>query len=88
MTNSADDTIEPGRLQARQVLERHQDELLAKPGVVGVGLGEAEEGGWQLVVLVGKLQDETLPVAIEGLPLAVRAIGQVRALGAEGSEER
>jgi hypothetical protein len=70
----------PGRLAARQVLDRHQDELLAKPGVVGVGLGEADDGGWQLVVLVGELDGPSLPAALEGLPLAVRAIGQVNAL--------
>lgn len=64
-----------------QVLARHRAELLALPGVNGVGEG-AEAG--RPVVLVLVVRDRPglrakLPRTLEGYPVRVREVGGVRA---------
>jgi hypothetical protein len=77
--------------RANAIRARYEDELLAQPGVVGVGVGLRTQGGEitdqvALVVLVHtKLaaqdvpEDEMLPSEIEGIPVDVQQVGEVRA---------
>lgn len=77
--------------QVQAVLDRHRKELLAKPHVVGVGIGQKVTGGQvtgplSLIVMVAmKVPAESLPVQdrvpveIEGIPTDVVAVGEVRA---------
>ena len=75
----------------RQVMAAHKDELLAKPNVVGVGVGLRERGGVRtdtlaIVVLVDrKLPREMLapealiPQELEGVPVDVQQVGKLAA---------
>ena len=74
--------------RARQILRAHSDRLLAKPNVVGVGVGYRESSPSELV-LVGMVkqklpesalaEDEIVPSDIDGLPVEVRMVGEVNA---------
>lgn len=71
---------------ARRVSRAHARELLAKANVVGVGVGSAESGELTLVVMVThKLPQEQLrkadlvPPVIEGIPVEVRVVGELKA---------
>lgn len=73
---------------ARQVSRAHARQLLAKANVVGVGVGQREGGAVTLVVMVErKLPREQLaeadlvPSEIEGLPVEVREVGELKADG-------
>lgn len=81
--------ISQARVQA--VREAHERELLAKPNVVGVGVGEVKRAGEQvgrlgLIVMVarkappGQLSAaEAIPAEIDGVPVEVREVGEIRA---------
>lgn len=63
------------------VLKRHTDSLMAIPGVVGVGQGEAN-GAPTVYVMVISLTDSlraALPDSIEGYAVVVRETGTIRA---------
>ena len=64
-----------------QVQERHERELMATPGVVGVGIGE-RRGNPVLLVMVRERTPEVerLPRQIEGVPVEVELVGDVEAL--------
>lgn len=71
---------------ARRVTRAHAQGLLAKANVVGVGVGLRGEGQLALVVMVTrKLPAELLPAAdllpteVEGLPVEVRVVGELKA---------
>ena len=59
------------------MLAAHRDELLARPGVVGVGEGE-EQGGPCVVVLVEGAAE--LPAELDGYPVVARGSGPLRAV--------
>lgn len=60
-----------------EALKKHQDALLALPGVTGVGLGE-KDGRPAIAVFVDRsvpeiqLAPERIPKALEGFPVDVR----------------
>lgn len=60
------------------VLREHTPELLRLPGVVGTAEGE-EDGRPVLLVLTRGRLPSPLPTAIEGYPVRVREVGDVRA---------
>ena len=76
----------------KAVKARHQDELLRKPNVVGVGIGYTEVGGQQteqlgLIIMVKKKTPNTqlapqdrIPAEIEGVVTDVKEVGTLRAL--------
>jgi hypothetical protein len=78
--------------QAQAVLASHQDDLMARANVVGVGVGFIHRGGQRtnevgLVVMVNQKQDwsqlaeaDRIPKEIEGVPVDVQAVGEIRAL--------
>ena len=80
--------------RAVRVKQAHEQALLAKANVLGVGVGIREQGGARggqvvVVVLVRRkipisqlaLRDQ-IPPEIEGVPVDVQEVGEVRA-GAE-----
>ncbi len=65
--------------EVKQVKDRHQQELLSLPGVVGVGIGQDPEGQFCLTVhLTSKIYMAALPEAIEGIKVQVLEVGEVR----------
>lgn len=76
---------------ARRVLQRHESELLGRANVIGVGVGLRQVGGQPtdevaIVVLVRSktpkaslAPGDLLPQALEGVPVDVQEIGEVRA---------
>ncbi|MEW6567158.1 MAG: hypothetical protein AB1449_03145 [Chloroflexota bacterium] len=90
-----DATLSPEEAQRRveTVRRAFQAELLAKPNVVGVGVGLRQRGGRTtgevaLVVLVRRkvprhllAPEECIPAEIEGVPVDVQEVGEIRAQG-------
>ena len=74
-----------------QVRQTHSAELLAKANVVGVGVGLRSRGGAQtqevvLVVMVRQklpqrvlAEQDRIPHEIDGVPVDVQAVGELRA---------
>jgi hypothetical protein len=65
-----------------QVKDKHANELLARPGVVSVGIGLAPDGKPAIVVGLEAPQAnsaETLPETLEGYPVITQMIGPVEA---------
>jgi len=81
----------PELARAQAVREAHAAELMQKANVVGVGVGLRQRGGRRqeeiaLVVLVRQkvprallAEGDVLPGAIDGVPLDVVEVGDVRA---------
>jgi hypothetical protein len=75
--------------RATDVKNRHEEELMARPGVIGVGVGFRAQGGASssevaIVVLVEKKRppselppDQLLPREIEGIPVDVLETGTI-----------
>jgi hypothetical protein len=63
-----------------QVQERHEEELMATRGVVGVGIGE-RRGEPVLLVMVSERTPEVgrLPREIEGVPVEIEVVGEIEA---------
>lgn len=76
----------------RRVKQIHERDLLAKPNVVGVGIGFRERDGQRteepaIVVSVTRKmpsalldKDDLIPAELDGVPVDVRGIGEPRAL--------
>ena len=76
---------------ALRVKQTHEDELLSKANVLGVGVGLRERGGRRgeqvaLVVLVRRklpavelAPKDVIPREIDGVPVDVQEVGEVRA---------
>lgn len=76
---------------AREVKRRHEEELLAHPGVTGVGIGWRYKGEVMtdevcIVVMVQEKlapddldPDDVLPAEIEGVPVDVQQSGDLTA---------
>jgi hypothetical protein len=75
----------------RAVRRTYEDELMSKANVVGVGVGYRQRGGERtgelaLVVMVNKKVPEALlapediiPSSLEGVPVDVQEVGEIRA---------
>ena len=64
-----------------EVMKKHTGELMAMPGVVGVGEG-ASRGKPCIIVFVAKKDAEALrgiPASLDGYPVRVEASGEFRA---------
>jgi hypothetical protein len=76
----------------RRVKERHEASLLSKRNVVGVGIGFRERSGQatdQMALIVSVLRKlpasevdaaDVIPAEIEGVPVDVKEVGEIRAL--------
>ena len=70
------------RLSIEQVKAKYQGELLAKPGVVSVGIAKGHGGTPIIVVGMDRDRPEvlrTLPKDLEGHAVCVEIIGTIRA---------
>lgn len=72
-----------------EVLKSHTPELMSIPGVVGTGEGVSGEGvsrgGPAILVLVSRRTpeiDARVPKRLEGYPVEIRVVGEVRKLDA------
>lgn len=75
----------------RAVKQAHETELLTKRNVVGVGIGFRQRGGQRtnelaLIVMVREklpqtqlTVDDLIPYEIEGVPVDVQEVGEIRA---------
>jgi hypothetical protein len=64
-----------------EALDRHQDRLMAIPGVEGVGIGGSDDAP-MLVVMVrhgGAAMRKKLPTRVEGFPVKVEVTGEITA---------
>lgn len=87
---AADAGISPARVA--EVKRAYQDELLAKANVVGLGIGQRQKAGQEtgepaLVVMVTQkvpvsqlAPEDVIPRQIEGVPVDVQEVGEIRAL--------
>jgi hypothetical protein len=78
--------------QVKEIKKRHEDELMSKANVIGVGIGFRQEGGLQteelaLVIMVEQklpvsqlATRDLIPVEIEGVPIDVQEVGKIRPL--------
>lgn len=82
----------PDATQRAQAVKRaYADQLMAKANVVGVGVGFCKRSGQRtgevgLVVMVNKKlpavqlnPEDVLPLEIEGVPVDVQEVGEIRA---------
>jgi hypothetical protein len=68
-------------MDINQVMARHQDQLMAIPGVTGVGIGE-QGGRPAIVVMVERLTPQVktqIPQQLEGFPVVVDQSGEITA---------
>jgi hypothetical protein len=78
--------------RVKEIKTKYEHELFSKPNVVGLGIGYREVGGKAtdqvgLIVLVHHkvpsdqlAPHEVIPAQIEGIPVDVREVGEIRAL--------
>jgi len=78
--------------RVKEIKARYEQELLSKPNVVGLGIGYREVRGQMtdqvgLIVMVRRkvpraqlAPHEVIPAEIEGIPVDVREVGEVRPL--------
>jgi len=83
---------EKGIEEIRAVKDRHEEDLLKKKNVVGLGVGYREAGGQKteqlsLVVMVRKKElpsqldaTDLVPSEIDGVPVDVKEVGEIVAL--------
>lgn len=81
---------------ARRVKAAHEQELMRKANVVGVGIGLQQQGGEQtdepaIVVSVSRKvplslldEEDRIPRQLQGVTVDVQAIGEPRALNERG----
>src|SRR5881392_1868860 len=73
------------RRDINDVLRAHDKELLAIPGVVGIYVGELDDGKTPcLKVMLLRKSDETeraIPKTLEGYPVVMEVTGAIRPLG-------
>jgi len=92
MNSEADDQdFKAATEQILNVKRIHEEELLAKPNVVGVGIGFRHWEGLPteslaLVVMVTKkipqrllAPEDIIPISIEGIPIDVQEVGEISA---------
>jgi regulator of protease activity HflC (stomatin/prohibitin superfamily) len=73
---------EEQRLTIEQVKERHETELMAIEGVVGVGIGECEGEPCVKVLLKNESSDlkRQIPTQLDGYPVDTEVVGSLEAL--------
>ncbi len=66
-----------------EVKKKYTQALLAKPGVISVGIGKDPDGIPVIIVGLERPQPETqkkLPKTLEGYPVQIEIIGKIKAL--------
>lgn len=76
-------TEEPSMTESISAVKaKHASRLLAKPGVVSVGIGQEADG--RAVIIIGvdskdRLDSLALPQELDGYPVKVQVLGVIRA---------
>jgi hypothetical protein len=63
-------------------MAKHVDDLMAQPTVVSVGIGLDDDGNPAIVVGVTRAtegEEVDLPTSLDGHPVVVRVVGEIRA---------
>ena len=76
--------VHPQVQAAMAVQDRHTNALMAKPDVVGTGVGMDPDGKPVLLILTRRAGVLNLPAMIEGVRTRVDVVGDVRAMGFTG----
>lgn len=66
-------------MNIEQVFDGHHDQLMAVPGVTGLGIGD-QNGKPAIVIMVRQLtpdQKARLPQSLEGYPVVVEESGEI-----------
>jgi hypothetical protein len=66
-------------MNIEQVFDRHHDQLMAVPGVTGLGVGD-KDGKPAIIILVRQLTLDLkarLPRALEGHPVVIEQSGEI-----------
>jgi hypothetical protein len=69
-------------MKVEDVMEKHQEQLMTLPDVVGVGVGEDDNGRPVIVVMVKAVTKElksNLPANLEGFNVKVDVTGEISA---------
>jgi hypothetical protein len=78
--------VKPGwimKLSIQQVKAKHENRLMAIPGVVSVGLGQDKDGHMAIIVGLDRARpdiEDQLPRRLEGYPVVVQIVGSIKAL--------
>jgi len=66
----------------QQIQEEHTDAWMAIPGVVGTAIGQYEDRPCIVVMTASRTERvrQTIPASVEGYPVVVRYVGEIRAL--------
>ena len=64
----------------KEVQDRHTDELMARPGVVGTAVGLGDDGGYAVLVLLERPGVAGIPRGLDGVPVQVVVTGKIYAL--------
>lgn len=66
----------------QQVQEEHTDEWMAIPGVVGTAIGQQDGKPCILILTASNTEQvrQKIPSSVEGYPVVVRFVGEIRAL--------
>lgn len=74
-----DPNIRNSIMKINAVLDKHHDEIMAIPGVVGVGIG-SKNGTSAIVIMVEELTPllkTKLPQSLDGVPVAIEQSGEI-----------
>jgi len=70
--------VEADVATAKEIQALHEADIMALPGVIGIGIGSREEGGVEFVVLVDKdAPMPDLPSNLEGMPVVAEKISKI-----------
>lgn len=90
-SSDARNLLQPAGVQVQAVKKAHEEELMSKPNVVGVGVGKVKRGGdptgqTGIIVMVRQKQplqqlspEDVIPREINGVPVDVQEVGEIRA---------
>jgi len=70
--------VEADVATAKEIQALHEADIMALPGVIGIGIGSREEGGVEFVVLVDKdAPMPDLPSNLEGIPVVAEKTSKI-----------
>ena len=70
------------KLSIQQVKAKHENRLMATPGVVSVGLGKDQDGHMAIVVGLDRARpdiEHQLPRHLDSYPIVFQVVGSIRA---------
>ncbi len=77
-----------GLAVAKAAQERHTDDLLEIPGVVGTAIGLGHDGNAAIAIFTENHGVPRLPASLDGIPVKVYVTGQIFAQSAQSTDNR